>query len=40
MDCTKFHEFRDYTVNNLIFDIGMRLSETLHLDVDNVDCKE
>lgn len=37
MDCTKFHEFRDYTCINLIFDTGMRLSETLHLDVDNVD---
>ena len=37
IDCTKFHEFRDYTVINLIFDTGMRLSETLHLTINNVD---
>ncbi|GMM64216.1 hypothetical protein uth001_15440 [Clostridium butyricum] len=37
MDCTKFHEFRDYTVINLIFDTGMRLSETLNLTINDVD---
>lgn len=37
LDCTKFHEFRDYTVINLIFDTGMRLSETLHLKVNDID---
>nr|DAV95487.1 MAG TPA: SITE SPECIFIC RECOMBINASE XERD [Caudoviricetes sp.] len=37
MDCSKFHEFRDYTVINLIFDTGMRLSETLHLTINDVD---
>lgn len=37
MDCTKFHEFRDYTIVNLIFDSGMRLSETLSLTINDVD---
>ncbi|AOR23897.1 tyrosine-type recombinase/integrase [Clostridium taeniosporum] len=37
IDCTKFHEFRDYTVINLIFDTGMRLSETLHLTINDID---
>ena len=37
IDCSKFHEFRDYTVINLIFDTGMRLSETLHLTINDVD---
>lgn len=37
IDCTKFHEFRDYTIINLIFDTGMRLSETLHLTINDVD---
>lgn len=37
LDCTKFHEFRDYTIINLIFDTGMRLSETLHLMIQDVD---
>ncbi|NFD29680.1 site-specific integrase [Clostridium botulinum] len=33
----KFHEYRDYIVINLIMDIGMRPSETLHLKINNVD---
>ena len=37
LDCSRFHEFRDYTVINLIFDTGMRLSETLHLTVNDID---
>lgn len=37
LDCSKFHEFRDYTIINLIFDTGMRLSETLRLTIDDVD---
>ncbi len=37
LDCSKFHEFRDYTVINLIFDTGMRLSETLHLTINDID---
>lgn len=37
IDCTKFHEFRDFTIINLIFDTGMRLSETLHLTINDVD---
>ncbi len=37
MDCTKYHEFRDYTITNLLFDTGMRLSETLSLTIDDVD---
>lgn len=37
MDCTKFHEFRDYTITNLLFDTGMRLSETLSLTVNDID---
>lgn len=37
LDCSKFHEFRDYTIINLIFDTGMRLSETLHLTINDVD---
>lgn len=37
LDLSKFHEFRDYTIINLIFDTGMRLSETLSLTINNVD---
>ena len=37
IDCSKFHEFRDYTIINLIFDTGMRLSETLHLTINDID---
>ena len=37
LDLSKFHEFRDYTIINLIFDTGMRLRETLNLTIYNVD---
>lgn len=37
MDITKFHKYRDFVIINLIFDTGMRLSETLHLTVNYVD---
>lgn len=37
LDLSKFHEFRDYTIINLIFDSGMRLGETLQLKIDNID---
>ncbi len=37
MDCTKYSEFRDYTIIQLIFDTGMRLSETLSLTINDVD---
>lgn len=37
IDCTQFHQFRDFTVINLIFDSGMRLSETLHLTINDID---
>lgn len=37
IDCTQFHQFRDFTVINLIFDSGMRLSECLHLTVNDID---
>lgn len=36
-DLTKFHEFRDYTIVNLLLDSGMRLSETLNLTINDVD---
>ena len=37
LDCTKFHEMRDFLIINLIFDTGMRLSETLHLTINDID---
>lgn len=37
IDTTKFHEYRDYVIINLIFDTGMRLSETLSLTIHDVD---
>lgn len=37
LDCSQFHQFRDLTVINLIFDTGMRLSETLHLTTNDID---
>jgi len=37
LDLSKFHEFRDYTIINLIFDTGMRLGETLSLNTYNID---
>ncbi|WP_243129489.1 site-specific integrase [Clostridium sp. HBUAS56017] len=37
LDWTKFHEFRDHIIINLIFDTGMRLNETLHLNINDID---
>lgn len=37
LDLSKFHEFRDFTIINLIFDTGMRLGETLELRLKNID---
>ena len=37
IDLTKFHEYRDYIIINLIFDTGMRLSETLSLTIHDID---
>jgi integrase/recombinase XerD len=37
MDLTKYHEYRDYIIINLIFDSGMRLSETLSLTLEDID---
>ncbi|WP_297633513.1 tyrosine-type recombinase/integrase [uncultured Clostridium sp.] len=37
MDLSKFHEYRDYVITNLIFDTGMRLSECLSLTYEEVD---
>lgn len=37
LDLSKFHEFRDYVLINLIFDSGMRLGESLTLTVYDID---
>ena len=37
LDLSKFHEFRDYVIINLLFDTGMRLSECLSLTLYDVD---
>ncbi|BDR75783.1 tyrosine-type recombinase/integrase [Clostridium tetani] len=37
LDTTKYHEFRDYVIIQLIIDTGMRIGETLALTIDNVD---
>lgn len=37
IDCTKFHEFRDFTVCNLIMDTGLRITECLSLTVNDID---
>ncbi|WP_297422161.1 tyrosine-type recombinase/integrase [Clostridium sp.] len=37
IDITKFHEYRDFVVIQIIFDTGMRLNETLNLTVNDVD---
>lgn len=36
-DISKFHEYRDYAIAQLIFDTGMRLSETLHIKETDID---
>lgn len=40
MDTTKFHEYRDYVITQLITDTGMRLSETLALEGDDLDLEK
>lgn len=37
IDITKFHEYRDYVIINLIMDTGMRLGECLSLTIEEVD---
>lgn len=37
MDLTKFNEYRDYIITNLILDTGMRLTETLNLTINDID---
>lgn len=39
LDTTKFHEFRDYIIIQLIMDTGMRIGECLSLNVEDVDIK-
>lgn len=36
-DLTKFHEYRDYTIVNLILDTGMRITECLNLTINDID---
>lgn len=37
IDVTKFHEFRDFCIIQLIMDSGMRIGETLSLTINDVD---
>lgn len=37
LDVTKYYEYRDYVVIQLIMDTGMRLGETLSLVIDDID---
>ncbi|WP_370830167.1 tyrosine-type recombinase/integrase [Clostridium sp.] len=37
LDVTKYHEYRDYVVIQLIMDTGMRLGETLALSYEDID---
>lgn len=37
LDITKFHEYRDYIIIQLIFDTGMRINETLNLNIYDID---
>lgn len=40
-DLSKFHEYRDYIISQLIFDTGMRIGETLMIketDIDYISC--
>ncbi|SHH36792.1 tyrosine-type recombinase/integrase [Clostridium grantii] len=39
LDTTKFHEFRDYIIIQLILDSGMRIGECLALQVENLDIR-
>ncbi len=40
IDITIYSEYRDYTIINLIFDTGMRLSETLNLKLEDINLEE
>lgn len=40
MDITIYSEYRDYIIINLIFDTGMRLTETLNLELDDLILEE
>lgn len=37
IDTTKFHEYRDYIIIQLLIDTGMRLNECLLLEIENLD---
>lgn len=37
MDLTKFNEYRDYIIANLILDTGMRVTECINLTINDVD---
>lgn len=37
LDITKFHEYRDYIIIQLIFYTGMRINETLNLSIYDID---
>lgn len=37
LDVTKYYEYRDYVIIQLIMDTGMRLGETLSLTIDDID---
>lgn len=37
LDTTKYAEYRDYVIIQLIFDTGMRVGETLLIEMDNLD---
>lgn len=40
INLTVYSEYRDYTIINLIFDTGMRLSETLNLKLEDINLEE
>ncbi|ERM91931.1 hypothetical protein O163_08260 [Caldanaerobacter subterraneus subsp. yonseiensis KB-1] len=37
MDTTKFHEYRDYVIIQLLYDTGMRVGECLNIQMDDID---
>ena len=37
IDITKYSEYRDYVIIQLLIDTGMRLGETLAIEIDNID---
>lgn len=40
IDTTKFHEYRDYIIIQLIIDTGMRIGECLSITIDNIDLEK